>query len=215
VARPLVIAYHIVWTAYGWWLPNDPRGSMSRKVRKPAIGGLGDPYYGRRAIQPPARAVRQFYARAREALAFPLLEIGSAERALVGDAVAETVAARRYTCYVCAILPDHVHLVVRKHRDKAEQMIAALQDASRLRLRRAGLRAPDHPVWSVGGWKRFLGRPEDVRSAIAYIEGNPAERGLPPQAWPFAVPYDGWPLHPGHNPRSPYTRRLRGTSDER
>jgi hypothetical protein len=22
---PLVIAYHLIWTACGWWLPNDPR----------------------------------------------------------------------------------------------------------------------------------------------------------------------------------------------
>ena len=26
---PLVIAYHLIWTANGWWLPNDPRGSWS------------------------------------------------------------------------------------------------------------------------------------------------------------------------------------------
>jgi len=24
--HPLVIAYPLVWTGYGWWLPNDPRG---------------------------------------------------------------------------------------------------------------------------------------------------------------------------------------------
>ena len=23
--NPIVIAYHLVWTAYGTWLPNDPR----------------------------------------------------------------------------------------------------------------------------------------------------------------------------------------------
>jgi hypothetical protein len=23
----MVVAYHLIWTAYGWWLPNDPRGS--------------------------------------------------------------------------------------------------------------------------------------------------------------------------------------------
>jgi REP element-mobilizing transposase RayT len=159
--------------------------------------------------------VRQFYARAREALAFPLLEIGAAERAMVGDAFAETVAARRYTCYVCAILPDHVHLVVRKHRDKAEQMIEALQDASRLRLRRAGLLAPDHPVWSVGGWKRFLERPEAVRSTIAYIEGNPAERGFRRRPGPSSCLTTAGPFIPatirGH--RTPGACAARATKD--
>jgi hypothetical protein len=27
--KPIVIAHHIMWTLYGWWLPNDPRGSTS------------------------------------------------------------------------------------------------------------------------------------------------------------------------------------------
>ncbi len=32
MSRPLVIAYHLVWTGYVWWLPNDPRGSTSRGI---------------------------------------------------------------------------------------------------------------------------------------------------------------------------------------
>jgi hypothetical protein len=32
---------------------------------------------------------------------------------------------------------------------------------------------------------------------------------LPVQQWMFVKPYDGWPLHPGHNPNSPYAKRLR------
>ena len=29
----LVIAYHLIYTTYGFWLPNDPRGSWSDFVR--------------------------------------------------------------------------------------------------------------------------------------------------------------------------------------
>jgi len=25
----MIIAHHLIWTAYGFWLPNDPRGSSS------------------------------------------------------------------------------------------------------------------------------------------------------------------------------------------
>jgi len=39
--RPLVIAYHVVWTAYGFWLPNDPRGSVSRVIRSDVISDFG------------------------------------------------------------------------------------------------------------------------------------------------------------------------------
>ena len=29
----MVLAYHLIFTAYGFWLPNDPRGSWSDFVR--------------------------------------------------------------------------------------------------------------------------------------------------------------------------------------
>ena len=32
--RSMVIGYHLIWTAYGWWLPNDPRGSTSHRIRQ-------------------------------------------------------------------------------------------------------------------------------------------------------------------------------------
>jgi hypothetical protein len=35
--RPIVVAHHLIWTAYGWWLPNDPRGSMSNFVSSEVI----------------------------------------------------------------------------------------------------------------------------------------------------------------------------------
>ena len=35
---PIVIAHHLIWTAYGWWLPNDPRGSNSQVIRSDVIG---------------------------------------------------------------------------------------------------------------------------------------------------------------------------------
>lgn len=31
--RRVVVAYHLILTAYGFWLPNDPRGSWSDVVR--------------------------------------------------------------------------------------------------------------------------------------------------------------------------------------
>ena len=29
----MVAGFHLIWTAYGWWLPNDPRGSSSYEIR--------------------------------------------------------------------------------------------------------------------------------------------------------------------------------------
>jgi len=207
--QPLVIAYHLIWTAYGWWLPNDPRGSGSHKVATDVIAQLGEPHFGRKAIQPPGRTVREFYQQAADVLKHPLLTLDDTARNVVAAAFAEGVAAARYSCYACVIIPDHVHILLRKHRDSAEQMIQQLQERSRTALFRAGLRPVNHPAWTWGGWKVFLNHPEEVRRTIAYIRRNPLPLGLPEQQWPFVTSYENWPLHPGHSPNSPYAVRLR------
>ena len=53
----------------------------------------------------------------------------------------------------------------------------------------------EHPIWTKGGWDRFLDSAEAIRSRIRYVEGNPEKEGLPQQDWPFVVRYDGWPYH--------------------
>lgn len=207
--RPIVIAHHLIWTAYGWWLPNDPRGSTSRTVASDVIRELGELHYGRRAIQPPSHVVRDFRDRAKKKLKHPLLKLGLEETSAVACAFSQTILEHRYTCYACAIMPDHLHMIIRKHKHRAEQMIGNFQQASRLRLSTESLRTADHPVWARSGWKGFLDHPDAIRRTIRYIEDNPMKWKLPAQKWPFVKEYDGWPLHPGHSPNSPYARRLR------
>lgn len=209
MSRPIVIGYHLIWTAYGWWLPNDPRGSGSRTIKNDAIVDLGDIHYGRREVQPAGTVVREFYDEARDRLRYPLLRFEPTQFGSVADAFAKVLEECNYTCYACAIMPDHVHLLIRKHKHSAEEMIANFQNLSRDLLVEAGVREPGHPVWTVGGWKVFLDHPEDMRRTIGYIEQNPAKAGIPAQKWAFVKEYDGWPLHPGYSPNSPYARRLR------
>ena len=106
-------------------------------------------------------------------------------------------------------MPDHVHLLIRKHRDLAEEMIERIQALSRKRLVECGVRELEHPTWTRGGWKVFLDHPDDVRRTIGYIEQNPNKARLPAQKWSFVKAYDDWPLHPGHSLNSPYVRALR------
>jgi REP element-mobilizing transposase RayT len=207
---PIVIAYHLIWTVYGYWLPNDPRGSSSDVIRRDIFKDLDALHEGRKRVQPASRDLRAFYARAEPKLRFPILDLSPTDMTCVAEAFAQVVSTMRYTCYACAIMPDHVHLVIRKHKHQAEEMIAHFQRASHLLLRDRGLRDLAHPVWGGPGWKVFLDHPDDVRRTIGYVARNPLEIGLPAQAYPFVPPYDDWPLHPGHNPNSPYARRLRG-----
>jgi REP element-mobilizing transposase RayT len=209
--QPLVIAYHLIWTAYGWWLPNDPRGSGSQVIRSDLLKLLGELHHGRKKIQPANSIVREFYAQAEPLLKFPRRAFDAAATACIADAFATVLSQMKYTCYACAIMPDHVHLVIRKHKYLAEEMIQHLQQASAAALCRNGLFEADHPVWTRGsGWKVFLDSPEEIWRTIDYVNENPLHISQPRQNWPWVTAYDNWPLHEGHNPNSPYARRLRG-----
>ncbi len=207
--EPIIIAYHLTWTAYGLWLPNDPRGSMSEHVASDVVAELGELHYGRKPVQPAGWMIKSFRERAKEVLKFPILKFSRDDVDTIACSFAECIRKQVYTCYACAIMPDHIHLLIRKHRKQAEDMIEDFQAVSRLRLRNADHRTHDHPVWGGPGWKVFLEHPDDIRRTIPYIEQNPVKWRLPEQHWEFVTPYDGWPLHPGHSPNSPYARRLR------
>ncbi|HSQ54287.1 MAG TPA: transposase, partial [Gemmata sp.] len=165
---------------------------------------------GRKPVQPSGRVVRTFYERASELLQHPLLTFDEPARAVIAEAFGEAMRRERYTCYACAVMPDHVHILIRKHKHQVEEMAENLIATSRAKLIKTGHRDPDHPTW-VGGtpWSMYLDHPDEVRRTITYIERNPIKIGLPAQRWDFVRPYDNWPLHPGHSPNSPYAKRLR------
>jgi REP element-mobilizing transposase RayT len=188
----MVAGFHLIWTAYGWWLPNDPRGSSSHEIRVERIAELGDLHHGRKPVQPPGQDIRHFYDEARDALRHPLLTFDDDAIERIADGFAQVIAENRYTCYACAIMPDHVHALIRKHRDHAETMIEHLQTGSREKLIQAGRRAPTHPVWGGPGWKVFLYSRADFVRVIRYIRDNPIKAHRPPQEWGFVKEYDGW-----------------------
>jgi len=188
----MVAGHHLIWTAYGWWPPNDPRGSSSHEIRSAKIADLGELHYGRKRIQPAGRVVQAFREAARTVLKHALLAFSDGEIQTIGAAFGEVIRTRNYTCYGCAILPDHVHLLIRKHRDQAEAMIENLQDASRTAAVQTASRPSEHPVWGGPGWKVFLETREDFRRTIAYIRKNLVQAGRSGQIWPFVKEYDGW-----------------------
>jgi len=188
----MIVGYHLIWTTYGSWLPNDPRGSSSHEIRCAEIKGLGELHTGRKKVQPAAGDIREFYKAARVILQHPLLRFSDDEITLLGNEFAEVVRRRGYTCYACAIMPDHVHMLIRKHRDKAERMIEGLQDASRTAVIAAGKRQLGHPVWGGPGWKVFLDSRDDIERVCRYIEDNPVKVRRARQHWEFVTPYDGW-----------------------
>lgn len=210
MAQPRVIAYHLIWTAYGQWLPNDPRGSGSHQISSQRIAQLGELHYGRKHIQPCGRVIRDFYDHALPWLKYPVEPFRPSDIQIIAEAFAQVIEQHQYTCDACAIMPDHVHIIIRKHRDDAETMMENFKDQSAIALRACNAFFMDHPIWSGGhGWKVFLYHPDDIERTIGYVNKNPHQSRMSDQAWQFVIPYDRWPLHPGHSPNSPYVKGLR------
>jgi REP element-mobilizing transposase RayT len=212
MALPYVIAYHLIWTGYGWWLSNDLRGSTSRFIASDLLREIAELHFGRKKLQPARRELLRFFDAAHAVLDFPVLTFSDAMLAVIARAFGSVIASERYTCYACAVMRDHVHLVIRKHKHSAEEMIRNFQRESHIALRDAGLVDLDHPVWGGHGWKVFLDHPDDVRRTVKYVRDNPLPFRMPVQEWDFAKEYDGWPLHPGHSADSPYVKRMRRES---
>ncbi len=191
----MIIAHHVILTGYGHWLPNDPRGSMTREIRTENVRAQGPGHYGRRGSQPSRQHLRAFSQDASRRLAHRLLWFEQPERQVLGEAFGKVVAEDRLTCYACAVMRNHAHLVVRRHRLKAEEMISRLREASRQALSRRKLMPPYHPLWSSDPYVAFKDTPSAVRTAIAYIQGNFVKHNVEPQDWDFVTPYDDWPFH--------------------
>lgn len=191
--RP-VIGHHLIWTLYGHWLANDPRGSGSEAVRDPKFAQFGEAHFGRKPQRetPTRQALRNFYRHAAPMLEFPRFWIDGAKRQVLADAIGDVVRKRPYTVWACAILSNHVHMVIRRHGDDALTIWQSIADASRQRLQMSPEVGNHHPVWAARPYKVFLSTPAEVRSRIDYVECNPEKEGLPRQRFDFVTSYDGW-----------------------
>src|SRR5262249_25387478 len=103
----MVAGYHLMWTAYACWLPNDLRGSTSAEIRAERIASLGELHQGRKAIQPNANEIRAFFKLAEELLAHPRRIFNDEEALVIAKSFAKTIKNRVCTCYECAMMPDH------------------------------------------------------------------------------------------------------------
>jgi hypothetical protein len=191
--KRIIIAHHLVHTFYGHWLSNDLRGSGSEEIRKEELKEIGPILPGRQYPQPPKWMIKEFYRHANPLLAHEPFWIDSAKRQAIADAFGQVVRRCGYTCWSCAILWNHAHLLVRRHRDDAVTMWDEFAHASKEALRAFSDVGPYHPVWVERPYKVFCYDPPGVWGRIEYIEKNPEKEGLEQQTYEFVKLYDGWP----------------------
>lgn len=195
----MVIAYHVVFSTYGFWLPNDPRGSNSDFVRAEHLLKFGNarrvPHRRSVARAPHNSALR---AAAKRALTHEPVEFSGLQARAVARGFAEFVGKSGVALYACAILPKHVHLVVARHRYKVEQVVNFLKGSATRRLIDEGIyphmigdvTEAKPPVWGRDCRKVFLDTAIEVREKIDYVRDNPTKEGKPPQHWAFVTDFD-------------------------
>jgi hypothetical protein len=86
-----VIAYHLICTNYGTWLPNDPRGSGSKVAYTSVIAELGDVHLGRKKLQPARSKVHEFYKSAEPLLRFPVIRFDAEQRSVIAEGFGDTI----------------------------------------------------------------------------------------------------------------------------
>ena len=188
-----VLAYHVIFGAYGFWLPNDLLGSWSVFVASWELFRFGKATKteARRSVAKVAHD-RRLREEAKRALRYPPVEFTGRQALAVGRGFAHARTEGGYRIHACSILPEHVHLVIGRSDRAAERVVGHLKARVTVRLKTESLWPEDgRPVWARKGWKVFLDRLEDVRRAVAYVEANPEREGKRRQRWSFVEAYDG------------------------
>ncbi|HVT89736.1 MAG TPA: transposase [Tepidisphaeraceae bacterium] len=195
----MILASHVILSAYGFWLPNEERGSWSDFVRKWELHRFGNATHVDTTRSVAHRPYdRQRKREMRASLKYPAVKFTGQQALCIGNGFAEMVRKSNFKIYACAILPDHVHLVIERHSYSVEQVTNLLKGAATRKLTSSRLHPMNAVVteseklpspWGVGLWKVFLDSPEDIERSIDYVERNPLKEGKPRQHWSFVKPY--------------------------
>jgi REP-associated tyrosine transposase len=128
---------------------------------------------------------------AKQALRYPPVEFTGVQAKRVAEGFAWEAEEGAYSIHACAVLPEHVHLVIGRHTRDVRRIVAHLKArATRLLRSRGQWHQDGRPVWGEHGWNVFLNDAEAVEDAIEYVEQNPVKEGKRLQRWSFVTPFN-------------------------
>jgi REP element-mobilizing transposase RayT len=195
----MVLASHVICTFYGFWLPNEERGSWSDFVRSWELLRFGDAT--KTADRRSLAGNRYDKNRKRQmlhALKYEPVKLTGIQARAVARGFARAIQEAGYELPACSILPRHAHAVILRHDRPVEQVVGHLKARATQQLRAEGL----HPfesfrdacgripsVWTHRPWKVFLDSHDDIIRAIDYVRDNPLKEGKPVQDYSFLTPY--------------------------
>jgi len=191
----MIKAYHVIFCAYGFWLPNDPRGSWSQWVRSWDLFRYGEAtkVTTRRSVAG-AKHNHQERNAAKSALHYPPVVFTGKQALSIARGFATAIADANYRINTCSILPQHIHAVIESDGRRVEQIVSHLKRAASRKMRDDKL----HPLiefgekdkslpspWARLCWKVFIDDERDYDRSICYVEDNPVKEGLRRQKWSF------------------------------
>lgn len=195
----MIHGYHAIWGTYGFWLPNDPRGSWSDFVHSWELFQLGI------AKKKLTRDVDPEYLRfwnfiTQYSLKYPAVSLTGKQALEAGRGIGEFVTRNHLAIHALSILPEHIHLVLGRLRYEAEIACKLLKGAATRQIDQAGLhpfakfRSPTKKLpsmWASKQWIQYLDSEEAMLNAIRYVEENPVKEGKKKQKWSFITPFEG------------------------
>src|SRR5262249_19109246 len=196
----MVLGWHVSFSAYGFWLPNDPHGSWSDFVGAWELRRFGPATKTteRRSVAHCAHN-QDLRLAAKEALKYAPVHFSGRQALAVATGFRNYIRKSGLTVWACSILPDHVHMVVARFRTTVEQIVVQLKGEATQQLVRENLHPfadkllPNHrppKCWVRGEWKVFLDSVEDIVRSIEYVRQNPIKEGKPAQESSFVTPFD-------------------------
>ena len=186
----MIVAYHSIFGMYGFWLPNDPRGSGSDYVASWELFRYGPATKtdSRRSVAhvplPP-----NWQREAKTALRYPAVCVTGRQALAISEGIAIAAGEGPYRVYACAILPEHVHLVIGTGPRRSRQIIGHIKSRATHVLREQRLWSDELPLWGEHGWNVYLESGVAVQRAIRYVNDNPVKEGKRRQNWSFVVPF--------------------------
>jgi REP element-mobilizing transposase RayT len=164
---PRTIGYHLVFSAYGLWLPGDERGHWSDAwdqelgFIEPHMLHEGDP-------------VRKRMAEERQA--HPKVLLNPAMLAAVEDAIGMCRRQSDWRIAAASIESTHTHLLLTYTERDIDTTAKWLKDQTTKAVHRQTSHAG--PVWCKGRWRGFIFDPLKWRNTRLYIERHNERRGV-------------------------------------
>jgi REP element-mobilizing transposase RayT len=188
----MILAHHCIFGFHGFWLPNDPRGSGSDYVAVWELYRYGRATKVSKRRSVAHRSIDPTWKRAAQtALKYPPVEITGAQALAIVEGFRQAILDGDYAIHACAVLPDHVHLVIGRHERDIRQIVGHLKAKATRALRQSGRWPADgRDVWGEHGWNVALDGAADVDRAVRYVEENPLKEGKKRQEWDIVTPFN-------------------------